>query len=472
MSRSKLASFVFVAIACAAGAAFLLATIAPASVHSASAAVGDDVDTTVITPLWSPRRAPTVLEGMVVSAAQTRAADSLTKLLTAIVAPVHACVAVDGVNGPLARVDTDTPLAPASTLKLLTATAALDKFGADHRFTTRVVSGPNGDLDIIGGGDPMLATPAHIATQNAQLRFRDAKFTPLSDLADAIVAAGVHQVSGALVVDDHVHDTLRYLPAWKAIYGQEGDVGSLGALTVDGGDALPSGGGPAADPAITTGRQLASLLAARGVTIAGGVHRGLAPLDAHEVAHVDSPPLSAIVAEMLTSSDNYTAEELLRDLAVGANGAAAATTEAGTQIVEHEMGVLGIPATGLVMHDGSGLAPDDRVSCTTMLHVIDLSTQPKFAAIDKGLAIAGRTGTLAGRFIGDPLAGNLRAKTGSIGGVVGLVGTIDGPDDLHFAFIANGDFSTGAGEVLQNQIAAAVGATPDIRAPSDLVPAP
>ena len=95
-----------------------------------------------------------------------------------------------------------------------------------------------------------------------------------------------------------------------------------------------------------------------------------------------------------------------------------------------------------------------------MLAVIQLATQPRFVAIDNGLAVAGQSGTLAGRFIGSPLAGKLHAKTGSISGVAGLVGYVAGPDALRFAFIANGSFSTGAGEQLQADVAAAVAATP------------
>lgn len=458
-----------VALACAVGAVLLFAGVRPGATRAAGTGTQP---AGVDTPLWSPRRIPTFLAREVETSAQDQAAFTLTKQLSSIVAPAQACVAVDGPVGALARVGGNVALAPASTLKLLTATTAIDRLGPTHRFTTNVVSDAAGDLVVIGGGDPLLATPEHIAYEHGQLRFRDAPVTPLAGLADAIVASGVHDVTGALLVDDHVHDPLRFLPAWKPIYAQEGDVGSLGGLAVDGGYTAPNDTDAAADPALTTGQRLATLLAARGVTIARGVRRGTAGASAHDVAHVDSPPLSAIVGEMLTSSDNYTAETLLRDIAVTSAGGAPATTAAGIAIVEHQIAALGVPTTGLVMHDGSGLAPADRVTCETMLHVIALSSQPKFAAVNAGLPIAARTGTLVARFIGGPLAGKLRAKTGSIAGVVGLVGVIDGPDDLHFAFLANGDFSEDAGSDLQTQVADAIGSTPDLQAPANLVPPP
>jgi D-alanyl-D-alanine carboxypeptidase/D-alanyl-D-alanine-endopeptidase (penicillin-binding protein 4) len=467
VTRRASAGLALAGLACAAGAVFLLASLRPAPAHPTA-----DAAPQVRTPLWSPRRVPGLLVRTIESAARARAGDALTKQLAPIIAPVHACVAVDGSLGSLARLGNDLALAPASTMKLLTATTAINLLGPDHRFTTRVLADPGGDLVVVGGGDPLLATPEHIVYEHSQPAYRNAPFTPLASLADAVVAAGVHNVGGALVVDDHVHETLRFLPAWKPIYARESDVGSLGALTVDGGYADTADRTPAPDPALTAGQRLATMLAARGVKIAGGVRRGLAPTSAHEVAHVDSPPLSSVVGEMLTSSDNYSAEELLRDLAVGAAGGAPATTALGTLLVAHELDVLGISRTGLIMNDGSGLAPSDRVTCTTMLQLIELAAQPKFAAIDLGLAIAGRTGTLAERFVGDPLAGKLRAKTGSIAGVVGLVGVIDGPDDLRFAFLANGDFSAGAGAALQAEVARAVASTPDLRIPPDLVPRP
>ncbi len=96
----------------------------------------------------------------------------------------------------------------------------------------------------------------------------------------------------------------------------------------------------------------------------------------------------------------------------------------------------------------------------------------KFAAVDRGLPVVGRTGTLALRFLGDPLGGVLRAKTGSINGVVSLSGTIDAGPRPWFAFVANGNFSTAGGGQLQDDIAHAVARYPDSSNTAQLVPAP
>jgi D-alanyl-D-alanine carboxypeptidase/D-alanyl-D-alanine-endopeptidase (penicillin-binding protein 4) len=467
MTRRKLAGFVLAAVAFTAVAVFLLASARPPAARAVSTASRAP---SAATPVWSVRRVPTLLIRRIQSEAQARASFSVTKSLNDIVGPAgSACVAVDGPAGPLARIGAGTALAPASTLKLLTTTTAIARLGAGHRFTTRAYTDPNGNLVVVGGGDPLLATRQHIDYEHSRSRFRDAPYSKLDDLADAIVAAGVHDVRGALLVDDHAHDSVRFLPTWKPIYTQEGDVGSLGALAIDGGFDQPDDRIASPDPALTTGRRLADLLVARGVTIAGGVQRGSLAEGAHEIAHLDSLPLSQIVGEILTSSDDFAAEVLLRDLALAPN--VSATTEAGARVVVAEMARLGVITDGLVLHDGSGLSPDDRARCGTLLQVVDLARRAQFAPIDKGLAIAGRTGTLADRFGGDAIAGKLRAKTGSLDGVVGLAGVIDGTG-LRFSFLANGGFSQGGGVALQAEVASAVASAPDLRPPAGLVPAP
>jgi len=414
------------------------------------------------TPLVSARRVP----GLYVDAV---AVSRLRTLLGTVAAPVAACVAVDDRSTPLVRLNSGRPLAAASTQKLLVAAAALSVLGPDHRFATRAVTDGSvqgadlsGDLIVVGGGDPVLTTGAEPSPGA----------TRLSDLAGAIVRAGITRIGGALVADDSRYDRARTVPDWTTGEIAEGDSGALGALVVNGGY---HGGTPAADPALDTVQELAGMLTARNVEIAGGVRhtQDRAPSGAHEIARVGSPPLSAIVEQMLTVSNNETAELLTRELGFARGGAG--TTAAGTQAVRAALAHLCVPVAGVDLHDGSGLAPTDRVTCDALLRVVELSARAPFTAIDHGLPVAGRTGTLISRFAGTSLVGRLRAKTGHITGVVGLAGVIAGETgraEPRFAFVANGPFSTDAGAQLQDEIAAAIGAYPDAPTAAELVPAP
>jgi serine-type D-Ala-D-Ala carboxypeptidase/endopeptidase (penicillin-binding protein 4) len=189
------------------------------------------------------------------------------------------------------------------------------------------------------------------------------------------------------------------------------------------------------------------------------------------LAAVDSPRLDAIVASMLTVSDNYTAEMLVRAVGLAVDGSG--STEAGLRAVPAILGRLGVPTAGVQLVDGSGLSPDNRVTCAALLAAVELGTRPEERALRVGLAIAGRTGTLAQRFVGDPLAGRLRAKTGHINGVVGLAGVVATPAGVvPFAFLANGGFSVTGGEDLQSRIAHLVGDYPGVPDAGRLVPAP
>ena len=188
--------------------------------------------------------------------------------------------------------------------------------GAHHHFDTRAVTTARlhngtlaGDLTIVGGGDPMLTTSDVPSTA-------EVPNTPLSSLADAIVRAGIHRIDGALVADDSRYDRERAVPAWKPNYVTEGDVGALGALIVNGGRGENGIASP--DPALDTVQQLATMLSARGVTIANGAtDPGHAVAGApREIARVSSPPLDEIVDQMLTVSNDETAELLTRELGV------------------------------------------------------------------------------------------------------------------------------------------------------------
>jgi len=451
------------------GAAIAGATVVERSDRAAEAASPSPTVAPSPTPLWSARRVPQVVG---VSAADL----AFGRVIAGFAAPGR-CVAVDGADGPLARSAATAPLAPASTLKLLTGAAALRVLGPTHEFATKVVTTAptsssdgvlHGDVTLVGGGDPVLSTPAGRARLASNRLTAGAPTTSLDDLAAAISAAGIRRIDGAIVADDSRYDTVRYLPSLKP--SERREIGPLGALTVDDGIAVTTGS-PADNPALLTAASLGGLLADRGIVATGGVRIGRAPRGARTIASVHSPRLDAIVASMLTVSDNYTAEMLVRAVGLAVSGTG--STTAGLRAVVTTLSHLGVPTTGVALLDGSGLSPQGRVTCAALIAAVNLGDRTGYHALRTGLAVAGRTGTLALRFVGDPLAGRLRAKTGHIDGVVGLAGVVPTTAGLvRFAFVANGAFSVSGGEALQDQIAHLVASYPVVPPPGRLVPAP
>ena len=416
------------------------------------------------TPLLSPRRLPYVFTDEV---ARLRLQDSLSAFAARFGPDV--CIAVDDADpgdGLLAGVNPKAALAPASTIKLLTGAAALAVFGPDHVFTTRVLL--DGDtLSLVGGADPLLTTPEYEARLQANPNTEASPITPLAQLADdtarALRERGIVRLA-SVVGDGSRHDDVDFLPGWRESYRD--DIGPLGALAVD--DGLEPGGRAAAAAAAAASR-FAALLAERGITV-DGVSTGRAPVGAREIAAIPSPTLATIVAAMLTSSDNFTAEMLLRE--IGLARAGAGTTAAGAAATVDVLADLGVPTGGLVIRDGSGLHPDNRVACETLLAVLRLPG-PRFDALDDGLAVAARTGTLRTRVPpDDPLAGVLRAKTGQIRGVASLAGIVDDAEELRFAFESAGAFSTSEGNAYQARVARLVAAYPEAPPAPELVPAP
>jgi D-alanyl-D-alanine carboxypeptidase/D-alanyl-D-alanine-endopeptidase (penicillin-binding protein 4) len=69
-----------------------------------------------------------------------------------------------------------------------------------------------------------------------------------------------------------------------------------------------------------------------------------------------------------------------------------------------------------------------------------LTSSPSRATVAAGLPVAAQSGTLYRRFLATPVAGHLRAKTGSIRATTTLAGYADAADGstLTFAFLQNG----------------------------------
>ena len=247
------------------------------------------------------------------------------------------------------------------------------------------------------------------------------------------------------------------------------DIGPIGALTVNDGYAGPAGTGARVDdPGLNAATELTRLLTARGVAV-GAPSRRDTPSRGTDIATIDSPPLTAILAEMLGASDNLSVEMVLREL--GAHDGNA-TTAAGVQHVLAAMKKLGVDTAGAHLIDGSGLSHTDRLTCRTLIAVLALTDQAKFAAIRDGLPIAATRGTLATRLQRTPLAGNLRAKTGTLTGVSGLAGFVTADRRLTFVLLLNGGFGKATGSTRREAMATTIAGFPQTAGGSELVPAP
>jgi serine-type D-Ala-D-Ala carboxypeptidase/endopeptidase (penicillin-binding protein 4) len=322
----------------------------------------------------------------------------------------------------------------------------LKEFGAEHRLATIVTASEDpadgivgGNLYLVGGGDPLLTTPGY------QITFEnpDQLVNQYAQLADRIVAAGVREVRGDVIGDESRYDTQRWIPTWPERYQREGYVGPLSALSVnDGTTGLterpdePAASRKPGDPPVLAAETLVSLLDARGVRVLGGASVGRAPDGGTEIARLESRPMRELVEQMIADSDNTTAELLVKELGLARTGEG--TTEAGLRAVAEVLSGERLPTEGMALLDGSGLDPQNRLTCELLAAALDLHGPD--SVLGRSLPIAGESGTLRRRMQGTPAQGKVRAKTGTLSGVNALAGfaQTSGGASLTFVYLING----------------------------------
>ena len=377
-------------------------------------------------PVLSARRTPVTLSHM---ARVGRVVRSLATSLGRV--PDGSCAVVDWEGERLGEVASSLSLVPASAMKVVTASVALEVLGADHVWETTIHGsvGPGGDaagLWLVGGGDPVLHTAAYPSTE----KYPTFNGTALEKLADAAVAAGLRRVTGNIIGVDTRYDAERFVASWPSSFHVL-EAGPLGALMVDDGSVFGAAQKPD-DPAVAAAEMLRQLLAARGVVIDGVPAHDVLPADVPSIAAVQSLPLTAVLQEMLVNSDNNAAELIFKE--IGFEGKGLGSTSAGAEVVTETMGKWGL-AKDLVVVDGSGLSSENRVPCSTFAGLLE-----RFGAEISGLLpVAGETGTLRDIFEGESVAGRLTAKTGTLSGVKALVGFVpvaEG-DPVRFVLVLN-----------------------------------
>jgi D-alanyl-D-alanine carboxypeptidase/D-alanyl-D-alanine-endopeptidase (penicillin-binding protein 4) len=380
-------------------------------------------------------------------------------------------------------------LNPASSQKILTIAAALDRLGPGFRFSTSLHGLQSGDsvdqLVLRSDGNPELSS------------------SDLLFLVARLVAFGVKRVRGDVLVDQSAFDARWEPPAyeqrpddWAAYRAPVSAVAvdgntvtlnvrataeaaralvwlePLGIGRVDGSIvttaadrrenvgltivpnqspvvARVSGGIPISrvglsyarrlpDPAVAPAHVLRALLERAGITVAGRAALGGSGITA-ELARVESRPLAQIVHALGKRSDNFTAEMLLKALG-RPDKTAPGSSSAGASAIDAYLRARAAWTPGTRVLNGSGLYDANRVSAFTLARVLQTAhADPRIGPeLLASLAVGGVDGTLLNRFASEKATRRVRAKTGTLSSVITLAGYLYAPTPLAFAILLNG----------------------------------
>ncbi len=168
----------------------------------------------------------------------------------------------------------------------------------------------------------------------------------------------------------------------------------------------------------------------------GRTHEGV---DVQLIAQRHSPPLIEIVGGVLTYSNNFMAEQILRTLGWRMTGDPG-DWDNGSEVVRSYWAALGNDPGQLVFENGSGLSSVGRVTTSGLVDLISVAhrTQSAGSSLIDALPVAGSEGTLRARLRRS--GKRVRAKTGTLDGVSGLTGVITseaGEPQIAFSILIN-----------------------------------
>lgn len=324
-----------------------------------------------------------------------------------------------------------TPQRTGSVLKVLTAAAALNIMGPDAQLTTQVLDGSApGTIVLKGGGDPTLATTSATVYSGAPL---------ISDLATAAISAYEAKHPGVPITQVILDSTLwsptdRWDDSWLRKEQSDGYQAEVSALMVDGGRADPTSTVSArtGDPIGDAGRAFVSAAGLDGVSVTEGVGDNGVVL-----AEVKSQPLSTLIGQMMSWSDNILAENLAR-VTSKLSGFDGSSSSLGLAIPAALQG-YGLDVTRVTIRDGSGLSDLNAVApqYVAQLMIKIRAGEKSLGTIYSALPVAGQSGTLASRFTGanSIAAGNVVAKTGWLDAAYTLAGIVQSQDGTPLAFM-------------------------------------
>lgn len=386
---------------------------------------------------------------------------------------------------------------PASTTKVVTTASALEILGPDFCFETKLQydgtiadSILNGNIIILGGGDPTLGSAF----------MGDSLF--LNKWVEAIKNLGIKKINGSVIGDATLYNTEGVSPKWSwedmgnyyaagaygisiydntcKVYFKSKEVGSIPQiirteptipelkfklfLTADSSSedsayfygapysneravygSIPANKnqfmvkGDIPNPPLFTAQTLSRALTESGIDVVGDASTNISTVKSRTTFYtLKSPTLTDIITNINYKSNNHYAEHLFRYLSLQQTKQGNSTDAA--RVIKDFWKNKGLDVDGLIQFDGCGLSPSNAISAKFLVDILIYeATKSQYKEIFKvSLPYAGKNGTVKNLLKGTRLEGKVQAKSGSIHGVQCFVGYITTAQKKYaFAILVN-----------------------------------
>ncbi len=318
---------------------------------------------------------------------------------------------------------------PASTMKMVTAVAAIDCLGSSYQLKTQLrysgtVSDKTlvGNIYCIGGLDP---------------RFNN---DDMRAFVESLRKMEIDTIRGKIVADVSMKDRDLLGEGW--CWDDKNPV--LSPLLVNRKDNFME--------------TFISMLTNTGIYLDITTDKGTAPHGTFELC-TRTHTIDQILQRMMKKSDNLYAEALFYQIAAQ-QGSRYATAKQAAAAIKRLINKIGLNASDYRIADGSGLSLYNYLTPEVEVELLKYAwnNEDIYYYLYNSMPIAGQDGTLQNRMRGTHAAGNVRAKTGTVTGVSSLAGycTSANGHELCFAIINNGLLSTSKGRMFQDRVCQAL----------------
>lgn len=296
-------------------------------------------------------------------------------------------------------------LRPASTMKLVTAIAAIDRLGGSYQFKTELcytgeVRGRTlrGNVYCVGGFDP---------------RFNS---DDMRAFVEAINKMGVDTIRGNIYADKSMKDSDQFGAGWC----WDDDNPVLTPLLISRKDIFVD--------------RFVNALEADSIVIEAALGESTRPDTAYCICR-RFHTIDQVLMRMMKNSDNLYAESMFYQLAAS-TGVKKASAKQARSVVEKLISKVGLNPKRYEIADGSGLSLYNYLSAELEVKLLRYAylNNNIYMHLRPSLPIAGEDGTLRKRMKGAFTAGNVHAKTGTLQGVSSLAGYCTAANGHHLAF--------------------------------------